>query len=162
MYNDSSNLNLDSISKLTSVYGSTSELISNGTLFLVEDSPTQAAQFELYFENLGYQVTTAFNASSAFKQLQSLQMTAEFPNLIILDLILPGESGIELCYRIRSELEEFAGIPILLFSEAQQALQNTLVAYQAGADYYVMKKGDGLGRLATVIKALTHSRTLSA
>ena len=135
-------------------------------LLLIEDSPTQAAFFKSHFENNNYQVITAIDGESGIEWLQDCKAKGQpQPHLIVLDYLLPGEDGLAVCKRLKNDMV-LRPIPILMYS-AEKSLHNMTLAYEAGADYYVVKGGeDGQRHLELVIDAIfirqarTRNRTL--
>jgi two-component system alkaline phosphatase synthesis response regulator PhoP len=80
----------------------------------------------------GYEVLTAPNGLEGIRKAQT-----EKPDLIILDVMLPGMDGFEICHRLRGEAET-AKLPILMFSaKAQEADKGT--GLKVGADDYLVK-----------------------
>lgn len=80
----------------------------------------------------GYEVLTAPNGLDGIRKAQT-----EKPDLIILDVMLPGMDGFEICHQLRSE-PETEKLPILMFSaKAQEADKDT--GLRVGADDYLVK-----------------------
>jgi DNA-binding response OmpR family regulator len=123
-----------------------------GTLLLFEDSPTQAAQFKVHFENLGYTVLSALDGVEGGKLLQKSMADGKTPNLIILDFLLPQEDGASICRRLKAN-PETKSIPVLIFS-GENKLRFMNEAYDAGADYYVVKGREGLRTLELLIDSI--------
>jgi two-component system, OmpR family, phosphate regulon response regulator PhoB len=125
-------------------------MIISKKILLIEDSLTQAAQFRFHFEKLGYEIEIANDGKSGLKKLEAYQ-----PDLIVLDLLLPGElDGLAVCRAIKGNPAnpQIRTIPVLMFSgENKLNLMNE--AYRSGADYYVVKAHDGLKTLQTIIEA---------
>lgn len=91
----------------------------------------------------GYQVETATNGESGLKLFQEKQ-----PDLIVLDLMLPGMDGLEVCQRIRQKSK----LPILILT-AKDAVQDRVEGLDAGADDYLVKPFN-LEELLARIRAL--------
>jgi two-component system, OmpR family, response regulator MprA len=81
----------------------------------------------LIFE--GYQVETAEDGESALRAVRE-----NLPDAVILDLMLPGIDGIEVCKRIRA----VSNLPILMLT-ARDAIPDRVVGLDAGADDYMVK-----------------------
>jgi two-component system response regulator VicR/two-component system response regulator RegX3 len=77
----------------------------------------------------GYQVTTAADGETALKVFHKQK-----PDVIILDLMLPGIDGMELCWRIR----QVSHIPILMLTAKDQAFHKVW-GLESGADDYITK-----------------------
>jgi signal transduction histidine kinase len=101
-------------------------------LLLIEDSPTQACWLAGVLESAGFEVKSAADATRGFEYLS----TEPF-DLVLSDLQLPGESGFDLCRRIKSDAR-LAPTPVLILTaEADPA--NVLRGLEAGADGFMTK-----------------------
>jgi DNA-binding response OmpR family regulator len=103
--------------------------MSGETILVVDDEPTIVEVVELYLQREGFRVITASDGASA------LQLVSERkPDLIILDLMLPGLNGFEITQRLRA-----AGhIPIIMLT-ARSEEADRVVGLELGADDYVTK-----------------------
>jgi DNA-binding response OmpR family regulator len=99
-------------------------------ILVVEDDPAilRGVADNLKFE--GYEVRTATDGETAYRMCGS-----EPPNLIVLDLMLPRMSGLELCRKLRSEGVQ---IPILMLT-AKSEESDRVLGLDLGADDYVTK-----------------------
>jgi DNA-binding response OmpR family regulator len=95
----------------------------------VEDDPTVADVVGRYLERDGYQVETLGDGAVALERALS-----EPPDLILLDVMLPGMDGLELCRRVRSR----ASIPIIMLTARGQE-SDRVIGLDVGADDYVTK-----------------------
>jgi two-component system phosphate regulon response regulator PhoB len=116
-------------------------------LLLVEDSPTQAAVLRTRFEESGLTVAVTHTGEEALELVHSFR-----PDLVVLDLQLPGISGIEVCRRLKLN-SELRITPVLIFS-ATDALKFMVDAYDAGADYYVVKDENGERVLELLVESV--------
>ena len=98
-------------------------------IFLVEDEPSIAMPLSYYLESEGLEVTVIGDGSSALEQFALAP-----PDLVLLDLMLPGTHGIEVCRRIR----ETSQVPIIVLS-AKSSEVDKVLALELGADDYVTK-----------------------
>lgn len=90
---------------------------------------------ELISYNLKREGYTVFTAENG---LDALQMAYEIkPNLIVLDIMLPGKDGIEVCKQLRYHAET-SDIPIIILSARDEEIEK-VVALEVGADDYVTK-----------------------
>jgi DNA-binding response OmpR family regulator len=89
-----------------------------------------------------------FNGQEGLKLAYELQ-----PNLILLDVMLPGMDGLEVCYRLR----EFSDIPILMLSANYHAT-DVEKGFAAGADNYVKKPFSNHDLLARIDSMLEHNK----
>lgn len=92
----------------------------------------------------GYIVTTAADGLAALKQFHK-----QVPDLILLDLMLPGIDGMELCWRIRA----FSDIPILMLTAKDQDIDKVW-GLEAGADDYITKPFNTRELMARIKSAL--------
>src|SRR5688572_8898236 len=101
-------------------------------VLIVEDSPTQAQQLALLLEDAGFEVETAPDADRGFERLARGSL-----DLVLSDLLLPGDSGFDLCRRIKED-PRYRHIPVVVHtSEADPA--NVLRGLEAGADGFMTK-----------------------
>lgn len=99
------------------------------TLLLVEDDPSIRMAIELALTRQGHQVTTAATGEEAL-ELWQLQR----PELVVLDVMLPGLDGFEVCRRIRRTDQ----VPIILLTARSDDI-DVVVGLESGADDYVVK-----------------------
>jgi two-component system alkaline phosphatase synthesis response regulator PhoP len=101
-------------------------------ILLVEDDPASLRLTQYTLEQGGYEVLTAITGLEGLKKAQS-----ESPDLVILDVMLPGMEGFDICYYLRAE-PQTARLPILMLSaKAREADRD--VGLKAGADDYLVK-----------------------
>lgn len=117
-------------------------------LLLVEDDPALAELLEFRFKGEGYNVTVTDDGDEA------LILVAEtLPDLIILDWMIEGTSGIEVCRRLRRS-KETANIPIIMLT-ARGAEDDRIRGLETGADDYLTKPfspRELLARVAAVLR----------
>jgi phosphate regulon transcriptional regulator PhoB len=106
--------------------------MANQSILVVEDEPDirKLVQYNLVQER--FKVLEAEDGEQALKILQR-----EKPNLVILDLMLPGLSGLELCKLLR-ERPQTAQLPILMLT-AKAGEADKVVGLEIGADDYLSK-----------------------
>lgn len=97
-------------------------------IMIIDDEIDILRMLERYFRLNGYQVITAEGAEDALKLLN------QQPNLILLDINMPGTNGIELCKNIRN----FVACPIL-FLTANTDERDKVKGFSAGGDDYIVK-----------------------
>jgi len=102
-------------------------------ILLVEDEADTAGFIKELLENHGYQVVVAKDGGQAHSAFAMHK-----PDFVILDLILPGESGFEICERIK---QHEAGVPVLVLSAIDMDDSREL-ARRVGADGYLTKPFD--------------------
>ena len=99
------------------------------TVLVVDDEQTVRDTVALRLEQDGHRVVTAADGAEALRQFR-----AERPDLILLDLMLPELSGIEITRIIRAESD----VPILMLT-ARDSEIDKVVGLELGADDYVTK-----------------------
>lgn len=108
---------------------------SRSTILIVDDEPSGRDTLESILEPEGYTLVMAENGYQAIEKAMTLQ-----PDVILLDVMMPGMNGFEVCRRIRDE-KNLAEIPIL-FLTALDDRQSLLNGLQAGADDFISKPFD--------------------
>ena len=103
----------------------------NISLLIIEDHPDIAAMVGDYFEERGYIVDYAADGVTGLH----LAVSNEF-DAIILDLMLPGMDGLELCRKLRDEAAK--STPVLMLT-ARDTLEDKIAGLDAGADDYLVK-----------------------
>lgn len=99
-------------------------------ILLVEDEVKLARMIELELTYEGYQVSLAYDGLAGLTTARDAQ-----PDLIILDWLLPGLSGLEVCRRLRATSSQ---VPIILLT-AKDEISDRVAGLDAGADDYVVK-----------------------
>lgn len=98
-------------------------------ILIIEDEKKIARFLELELKHEGYDVLTAYDGRSGLDLAQS-----KHPDLLILDLMLPELSGIEVCRRIR----HISDVPIIMLT-AKDDVSDKVMGLDMGADDYVTK-----------------------
>lgn len=126
-------------------------------ILLVEDEPSISGFVRrgLIFE--GYDVTVVEDGRQAFDAISDRR-----PDLLVLDLMLPGIDGIEITRRLRAvEKEEGGRLPILMLT-ARDSVVDRVSGLDAGADDYLVKPFDFDELLARVRALLRRTQTTGA
>jgi len=101
-------------------------------ILVIEDDPASLRLMVYTLQHEGYQVITAANGLEGLRKALK-----EKPDLLILDVMLPGIDGFEVCHRLRAE-PQTAHLPILMLSgKAQETDKAT--GLKVGADDYITK-----------------------
>lgn len=106
--------------------------MTKAKILVVDDEQNLLRMIGYALSNEGYQVLGAQNGEEALYKVQIQQ-----PDLVILDVMLPDMSGIEICQRLRSDAET-ANLPIIMLS-ARVQVSDKIEGLEAGADEYVTK-----------------------
>lgn len=99
------------------------------TILVVDDEPSISEVVGLYLERAGYQVRLAHDGLTALAEL-----TRQLPDLVILDLMLPGIDGLELTRRLRA----VSDTPIIMLTSRREEVDR-VAGLEMGADDYVVK-----------------------
>ena len=102
------------------------------TILVVEDEPAIQELISYNLKQAGHQALKADNAEQAMNLVQN-----ELPDLILLDWMLPGMSGVELARRLRTD-KRTRTIPIIMLT-ARSEEQDKLTGLETGADDYITK-----------------------
>ncbi len=122
--------------------------MTSAKLLLVEDDPSLAELLEFRFENEGYQVRSTPDGDEALILAQE-----DVPDLVILDWMIEGTSGIEVCRRLRRQ-QETANVPIIMLT-ARGEEDDRIRGLETGADDYLTKPfspRELLARVAAVMR----------
>lgn len=114
-------------------------------IMIVDDEPEIVSLIENYLHKEGYQTITAFDGIEALKVIES-----ESPDLIVLDWMLPGMSGLEVCKQLRVS----SSIPIIMLTAKSEEVDRVL-GLEFGADDYIVKPfglRELLARIRTVLR----------
>jgi two-component system OmpR family response regulator len=117
-------------------------------ILLVEDEPVFVDTLRFQLQREGYEVRVAPDGNTAMAAVQRAK-----PDLILLDLILPGMDGMEVCRRIRAE----TSTPIIMLT-ARTGVGDKVTGLEAGADDYVTKPIQMRELLARIKAALRRAQ----
>ena len=101
-------------------------------ILIIEDDPATSRLVDYSLRHEGYQVIKASNGLEGVRKALS-----ESPDLVILDVMLPGMDGFEICHRLKSE-PATAQLPILMFSAKAQEIDKD-TGIKVGVDDYLTK-----------------------
>jgi len=118
-------------------------------ILVVEDEPTLVETLEYNLSHQDYEVFTAMDGREALAIARE-----EHPDLIVLDLMLPGIDGIEVCRVLRQEMS----VPILMLTARDEEVDK-VVGLEVGADDY-MTKPFSMRELMARVKALLRRERL--
>lgn len=102
----------------------------NPSIVIVEDETVMAEVVSLYLQKEGYEVTTFHNAEEAW-----LDIEFHSPDLVLLDVNLPGQTGFELAKQIRSLSNDIS----IVFLTGNASLEEKLMGFQLGGNDYITK-----------------------
>ncbi|MEZ4523399.1 MAG: response regulator transcription factor [Thermomicrobiales bacterium] len=103
--------------------------MSNATVLVVEDEKNLAEALKFNLERQGYQVVVEHEGHGAIQRISD-----DPPNLVILDVMLPGLDGFEVCRRVRTR----SSVPIMMLTARGEEVDRVL-GLEIGADDYITK-----------------------
>jgi two-component system response regulator MprA len=115
----------------------------NERILIIEDDPAILKVLQRGLSYEGYMVDVAMDGRSGLNMAQD-----HHPDLVILDWMLPGMDGLDVCRRLRLQ----GGLPILMLT-AKDTIQDRIQGLDAGADDYIVKPFN-LDELTAHIRAL--------
>jgi DNA-binding response OmpR family regulator len=118
------------------------------TVLVVDDDRHIADLVVLHLEREGFRVVTAYDANEAIAAVEKHR-----PDLVILDVMLPGKSGFEVCQDIRRRPVSEGPQPIILLLTARVQEADAVTGLEVGADDYV-RKPFGMQELVSRARAL--------
>lgn len=121
-------------------------------IFVVEDEPRLAALLADYLRSNGYGVECISDGREVGPRVRE-----EAPDLVLLDLMLPGKDGIEICKEIRA----FSSVPIIMVTARVEEIDR-LLGLELGADDYICKPFSPREVVARVKAVLRRSGARSA
>jgi two-component system response regulator BaeR len=101
----------------------------SGRILIVEDEPKLAALLNDYLQQAGFEASRLDNGLEVVSRVRE-----QTPDLILLDLMLPGKDGLEVCKEIRS----FSAVPIVMVTARVEEIDR-LLGLELGADDYICK-----------------------
>ncbi|EKE08433.1 MAG: hypothetical protein ACD_17C00167G0002 [uncultured bacterium] len=101
-------------------------------ILLIEDEEDIAALIKLQAELSGYKLHVEVDGINGFRAIER-----EKPDLVILDIMLPGENGLDVCRKIKNS-SELKNIPVLILSAKGEEL-DIVLGLELGADDYMQK-----------------------
>lgn len=112
-------------------------------LLIVEDNPSIRKILCTIFEDEGYLVDAAGDGDAALDKVRE-----RLPHLLILDIMLPGKSGHEVCKQLKSD-PVFRFLPIVMLT-AKGLVSEKVIGIEAGADDYIVKPFEPVELVARV------------
>lgn len=121
-------------------------------IFVVDDEESIIDFVRIYLEKDGFKVTGFKNGNDAFQAI-----TAAPPNLVVLDVMLPGMDGFEVCRKLRMEDNQ---VPIIMLTAKDEEIDKIL-GLELGADDYLTKPFNPrelVARIKAVLRRVTLQR----
>ena len=126
----------------------TTPLTNRSVILMVDDTPTNLDVLVHSFSDYGFELSVAVDGETALEQSQ-----LEHPDLILLDVMMPGIDGFETCRRLK-ENEDTKDIPVIFMTSLSDTLDK-VKGFEAGAVDYVTKPlqhEEVLARVSTHLK----------
>ncbi len=120
-------------------------------ILVVDDDLDTLKLVGMMLQRQGFNIVAAINGAQALSKV-----TAEKPDLILLDVMMPDIDGFEVCRRVRAD-PAYASTPILMFT-AKTQVDDKVQGFEAGADDYLPKPTHPAELLAHVKALLGRSR----
>ena len=121
-------------------------------ILLVDDDANIRQLVDLYLEKEGFEVDMAADGNEAVKKFKAAP-----PNLMLLDLMLPGLDGMQVCREVRKT----SNLPIIMLTARDETFDKVL-GLELGADDYIVKPFDPKELIARVKAVLRRFQTADA
>ena len=126
-------------------------MVSDISILVVEDEPSIAEVISLYLRRADFQVQVFPDGQAALEA-----MTRQMPNLVVLDIMLPGLDGFEITRWIRDQSD----VPIIMLTSRRDEVDR-IAGLEMGADDYVVKPFSPQELVSRVRAVLRRTRTTS-
>lgn len=123
--------------------------MKKNTILVVEDDLEIKTLIQFFLEKENFDVMTAQNGSKALELLQNHR-----PDLVILDIMLPGINGLEIAKLIKKESHKY-GTPFIFMLTAKTETEDVIDGFQAGCDDYLRKPFDPRELILRIKKLLS-------
>ena len=127
-------------------------------ILCVDDEPMNLSLLEAMLSPRGFETLTASNGPAALVKIQT-----EPVDIVLLDLMMPGMDGFEVCRRIKSD-ERFRNIPVVMIT-AYSARENRIRGIEAGAEDFISKPFDSaevMARIGMLLRVKTLNDQLNS
>ncbi len=124
----------------------------NNKILIVDDEKNIVELARLYLEKEGFKTVCAYSGTDAIREFEN-----ENPDLIVLDIMLPGMDGFEVCKKIRSTSK----VPIIMLTAKSETFDKVL-GLELGSDDYMTKPFEPKELVARIKAVLRRTETVSA
>ncbi len=118
-------------------------------ILIVDDEPNIVMALSFLMERKGYTIAKAYNGEEALELADSFQ-----PNLIILDVMMPGIDGFEVARQIRNKAQHDHVKMVFLTAKGTQ--RDKASGYASGAEYYLVKPFDNDELVQTITEIIAY------
>jgi two-component system alkaline phosphatase synthesis response regulator PhoP len=118
----------------------------SGKILIVDDEVHLARILQFTLEKAGYDVVTAYDGREALERAEE-----DRPDLVILDLMLPGIDGYKVCNILKTH-DEFKGIPVIILSARD--LEQEMLEEPLNADLFIEKPFNSLELIERISELL--------
>lgn len=122
-------------------------------ILVVDDEEPIQELLKFNLEKEGYQVLIASDGAEALQTLEE-----KLPDLVVLDIMLPGMSGLEVCTQLR-KISKFADLPVIMLTAKGEEIDKVL-GLEMGADDYITKPFSPRELVARIRARLRRIRTV--
>jgi two-component system cell cycle response regulator len=126
--------------------------MSRGTILVVEDEPRLRFILERQLVEADFEVLSFESGEDALKMLETLT-----PDIVLVNILLPGIDGVEVCERIRAD-RKLAHIPVI-FLTAKKDPESRVRCLDAGANDYVIKPWDSQDLILRISNSIALARS---
>lgn len=121
-------------------------------VLLVDDEPDLIALLKKRFKKEGFDTDVAYDGNEAMEKI-----TANPPDAIVLDVMMPDKDGYQVCAEIKAK-KEYEDIPVLMLTAVADHVTSTRYSHQDGmnleADDYIPKGPDSTDEIVAAVKRL--------
>ncbi|MFP4408895.1 MAG: PleD family two-component system response regulator, partial [Spirochaetaceae bacterium] len=129
---------------------------ATATILLVDDEPTNRSIYGKILRDAGYQVTSVASIAETMNSVRE-----EKPDLLLLDVILNNESGLDALGQIRSD-PELQDLYVVMITSKLTTAEEQATGLDSGADGYLVRPIEKRELLARVRVFLRHKRTVDS
>ena len=127
--------------------------VGRGRILVVDDDAALAGMLSLVLHNEGFESRIVARGDEAYDAFVEYK-----PDLVLLDLMLPGTDGIEVCRQIRASSGEGSGVPIVMLTAKSDTI-DVVAGLESGADDYVAKPFKPKELIARIRARMRHFET---
>ncbi|MFH1416439.1 MAG: response regulator [Elusimicrobiota bacterium] len=119
-------------------------------ILIVDDSPTAIKMLQMTLEEEGYEIITAYDGDTGFEKALKKK-----PDAVILDVMMPGITGFQVCEKIKGH-PETRQMPVIMLT-GKDSGQDFDIAMEKKADWYIVKPYD-VSHLLRVLSKLIQNK----